>query len=151
MPERRVVPDTSSLIALSTLSLLDVLEHFYGEVVVPPAVAEEFGEPLPTWVTQLEANPLLVTALRESLGRGEAEVIAVAAESPGSLAILDDQRARAAARAMGVRLTGTLGVLLRAKHEGVLASVSSALDTLEQSGFHMSLQLTARVRQLAGE
>jgi hypothetical protein len=152
MPERqRVVPDTSCLIALSALSLLDVLHDFYGEVLVPAAVAEEFGEPLPEWVIQVQGNPLVIAALRESLGRGEAEVIAATAENSNTLAVLDDQRARAIARAMGIRLTGTLGILLRAKREGALTSVHSALDVLEQVGFHMSSELRAKVRELAEE
>lgn len=152
MPERqRVVPDTSCLIALSALSLLDLLERFYGEVLVPLAVADELGEPLPPWASKVQASPLLVTALRESLGRGEAEVIALAAETPGSLAVLDDQRARTTARSMGVKLTGTLGILLRAKREGALASMSSALEALEAIGFHMAPELAASMRELAGE
>jgi predicted nucleic acid-binding protein len=152
MPERqRVVVDTSCLIALSALSLLDVLEDFYEHVVVPVAVAEEFGEPLPDWMTAAQGNPLVVAALRESLGHGEAEVIAVAAQSAESLAVLDDQHARAVARAMGVQITGTLGILLRAKRDGALASISSALEVLERVGFHMSSELMARVRALAGE
>jgi len=152
MPEgQRVVPDTSCLIALSALSLLEVLKDFYREVMVPHAVAEEFGEPLPEWTVRVDATPLLVAALRESLGAGEAEVIAVAAESPGAVAILDDHRARAAAKGMGVRLTGTLGILLRAKREGVLTSLTPALDVLDRVGFHISSELRSRVRQLAGE
>lgn len=152
MPERqRVIPDTSCLIALSALSLLDVLQRFYGQVVIPVAVAEEFGEPLPEWMTRVQANPIVVAALRESLDHGEAEVIALAAQTTGALAVLDDQRARTVARAMGVELTGTLGILLRAKREGVLESLSSAIEVLERVGFHMSPELKARVLTLARE
>jgi len=147
----RVVPDTSCLIALSALSLLDLLREFYGEVAVPRGVAEELGEPLPAWVTHVDAAPLVVAALRESLGLGEAEVIAVAAAHPGTVAILDDERARAACRAMGVALTGTLGVLLRAKREGRLPSLSDALDALDAIGFRLSPELKAEARKLAGE
>ena len=119
MPDRRVVPDTTCLIALSAVSLLDLLHEFYDVVVVPDAVAHEFGDPLPSWVEAAQGDPVLVSALRQSLGPGEAEVIAVATQSADALAVLDDKRARATARAMGVRLTGTLGILLRAKREGL--------------------------------
>jgi hypothetical protein len=152
MPDpQRVVPDTSCLIALSALSLLDLLHEFYDEVLIPRGVAVELGEPLPAWAVLVDAAPLVVAALRDSLGLGESEVIAVAAEHPGSIAVLDDERARAVARAMGVTLTGTLGVLLRARREGRLPSLSAALDTLDAAGFRMSPALKARMRELAGE
>jgi predicted nucleic acid-binding protein len=152
MPDpQRVVPDTSCLIALSALSLLDLLREFYSEVLIPRSVASEFGEPLPAWVTLVDAAPLVVATLRESLGPGEAEVIAVAMEDPRSVAILDEQRARAVCRMMGIKLTGALGILLRAKREGRLPSLSAALDTLDEVGFHMSPALKARLCELAGE
>jgi predicted nucleic acid-binding protein len=152
MPDpQRVVVDTSCLIALSALSQLELLHDFYGRVLIPRGVAQEFGEPLPDWITLVDAAPLVVAALRESLDLGEAEVIAVAAEEQGSLAILDDDRARTTCRAMGVPLTGTLGVLLRAKREGRLPSLSAALDVLDTVGFYLSTELKARVRELAGE
>jgi len=78
-------------------------------VVVPDAVAKEFGEPLPSWAKPAQADP------------------------------------------MGVRLTGTLGILLRAKREGRLASMRAALEVLERTGFHMSSDLRAKACQLAGE
>jgi hypothetical protein len=151
MPERRVVPDTSCLIALSTLSLLELLDELYGDVAVPQAVIQEFGEPLPEWAKPVQGDPLVVTALRESLGHGEAEVIAVAAQSTETLTVLDDKHARAVAQTMGVQITGTLGILLRAKREGRLLSIRDALDTLEQSGFHLSSELKAKACELAGE
>jgi len=151
MPDRRVVPDTTCLIALSAMSRLDLLDELYDDVVVPDAVAQEFAEPLPQWAKPVHGDPLVIAALRESLGHGEAEVIAVAAQSADALAVLDDKRARATARAMGVRLTGTLGILLRAKREGRLPSMRAALDVLERAGFHMSSELRAKACKLAGE
>jgi len=42
----------------------------------------------------------------------------MALENPGSLAIIDDRLARELAKARGIRITGTAGVLLKAKHAG---------------------------------
>jgi predicted nucleic acid-binding protein len=92
MPDRHVVPGTSCLIALSALSLLDILDEFYNGVIIPHVVMQEFGEPLPEWVKPAQGDPLVVSALRQTLGHGEAEVIAVAAQRTDALAVLDDKQ-----------------------------------------------------------
>jgi len=84
------------------------------------------------------------------LGPGESEAIALAAQHPGALVVLDDLRARRVARDMGLRLTGTVGVLLRAKREGLLTSVSSALARAESVGFRVSIALRDEALRLAG-
>lgn len=72
------------------------------------------------------------------LGPGEAQVLALALEEPGSLVILDDGFARAEARARHIRLTGTAGVLLKAKQEGYIPAIAPLLDRLRQFGFRLS-------------
>lgn len=147
-----VVPDTSCLIALVALGQIDLLRAFYGTVFVPEAVADEFGDSLPPWLeSRRVTNTKLVAALHTSLGAGESEVIALATEVEGALVILDDLRARRVAADMGLRLTGTLGIILRAKKEGVLASVATALAQVESVGFRLSPALRAEALRLAGE
>lgn len=149
-----VLPDTSCLIALTAADALPVLRDLYPRVVVPAAVAHEFGAPLPEWIEIVEiptiARPL-ASALSSSIGRGETELIALAATRPGSLVVLDDRRARRVARDMGLRLTGTVGVLLRAKGEHLLGSVHRALVAAEAVGFRLSTELRQRALRLAEE
>lgn len=147
-----VVPDTSCLIALTALDQLQVLAELYPSCAVPPAVVEEYGPGLPPWIRLVQAQEMrLVAVLSDTLGRGEPEAIALASALPGSLVVLDDLRARRAARSVGLRLTGTLGVLLRAKREGRLTSLSNALEVMERTGFRLSADLRDSVLRLAGE
>ena len=147
-----VVVDTSCLIALASLDLLELLEHFYGIVTIPHAVRDEFGAELPSWVAAEPAgNAALVGALSESLGNGEAEAIALAAENPRSLLILDDLRARRIARSLGIAITGTLGVLIRARREGRIPSLRRTVEELEASGFRLSEELRAAALKMARE
>ena len=147
-----VVPDTSCLIALDALGQVEILLTFYGVATVPHAVAREFGHTLPRWLeVQAAKNVNLVAVLRGSLGPGEPEAIALASELHGSLLVLDDLRARRVASEMGLRLTGTLGLLLRAKNEGLLLSVADALSRIEQVGFRLSPTLRREVLTLARE
>jgi predicted nucleic acid-binding protein len=59
-----------------------------------------------------EASNLdLVELLSAGLGMGEAETIALASDVSADLALLDDLKARKAARRLGIRVMGTLGTL----------------------------------------
>jgi predicted nucleic acid-binding protein len=48
--KRVVISDTSCLIILSKIGLMDILKDLFGEVLISEEVRNEFGEPLPTWV-----------------------------------------------------------------------------------------------------
>jgi len=92
-----------------------------------------------------------VIQLIMDLGPGEAQVLALALEEPGSLVILDDGFARAVATACSIRLTDTAGVLLKAKQEGHINAVAPLLDTLKQQGFRLSDATRAAIVALAQE
>ena len=144
-----VVVDTSCLIALASVDLLDLLEHFYGTIRIPYAVRDEFGAELPTWVVAEPAgNTALAGALGESLGQGEAEAIALAMERPGSLLVVDDLSARRTVRSLGITITGTLGLLVRARRDGRIPSLHRVLEKLETSGFRLSEELRAAALEM---
>ena len=65
--------------------------------------------------------------------------------------IMDERLARRHARRLGLALTGTLGILVRAKKEGFVSSVSSVIDQLRQNGIRLSDALVAETLTLAGE
>ncbi len=149
---RVTIPDTSCLIGLAHGNLLDVLRRLFPEVLVPRGVASEFGEALPGWACVVPVdNTRLVQVLRLSLGLGESEVIALALEHRDAVAVLDDVRARRTARELGVRFTGTAGLLLKAKASGHISSVARALDTMTPSGSRLSDELRREVLRIAGE
>lgn len=50
-----------------------------------------------------------------------------------------------------LRVTGTLGILLRAKERGLLESVASMLDQLASLGFRLAPRLRATALRMAGE
>ena len=79
-----------------------------------------------------------------NLGDGEKEVLALGLETEDALLILDDRDARRYARALELEISGTLGLLLRAKERGILDAVQPVLDRLQALGF----RLNARTRQM---
>lgn len=140
MPETApVIVNSSCLIALSHIGMENVLCKLYNEIVVPEGVVKEFGEiNLGCVRIQKVDNPLVQFLIHQSnLGKGEAEVIALSF-SNGMTVILDDQKARGVAKAMGVKVTGTIGVILKAKREGLIESAYKKIIELKEKGFYVS-------------
>lgn len=165
MPESSdlVVVNATPLIALSLIGKLDLLQRLYGEVLVPPAVKSEVlaGGQHGVGIAEVRAATWLrVVSLRDprraellltDLDRGEAEVIALAQEQDADLVIIDERLARRHARRVGLELTGTLGVLLKAKAVGLVPSVAPLIDTLRLGGIRLSDAIVAEALRIAGE
>ena len=90
-----VIVDTSSLIALEKMDLLQILCKIYKEVVIPESVIREFGNlSLPCLSTRkVESNLLKLLITDLNLGKGEADVIALASQT-GLKVVIDDSKAR---------------------------------------------------------
>lgn len=159
---RKVIVNSTPLIALSKVDRLDVLHDMYGEVSVPRAV---FGEVTvkndvvrkkvesSDWIhvetIQSESNKQMYKA---KLHDGEVEVMILAQEcGEEHLVIIDDEQARKTAEYLGLHLTGTLGVLIKAKRNGLLDSVMPVIKNMEAHGIYFSDELKDRVRRLADE
>lgn len=154
--------NTSPLQYLHQLGALHILPALVKKSIVPPSVEEELniglelGLSLPNlqrldWVTVRRPSSSIVLPLVTDLGPGEREVLALALETPDSVCILDDALARQVAKAMQLRVTGTLGVLIDAKRSGIIPSVCPLLDQLQSLGFRLATHTRAAVLLLAGE
>lgn len=161
MLSRLVISNTSPLFYLHQINRLDLLQTLYGQITVPTAVQRELqaGQaqglsvpPVETlgWVTLAAAKASFLPNVTD-LGEGEAEVIALGIENPGSLLILDDALGRRIARLYRLTCTGTLGVLIRAKQAGHLAQVQPEIESLRASGMWITADVVAMVLGLAGE
>lgn len=161
MPEMIVV-DTSPIFYLHRLGLLDILNKLYGVVTVPKAVQHELkqgylqGEDVPhiegyPWINVVGVRLPQYLSLIADLGRGESEVLAIAADNPSALVVLDDKLARTIAEMQGFRLTGTVGVLLRAKEKKLIPSLKPAMERLVEVNFRLQPELIKRILFLAGE
>lgn len=90
--------------------------------------------------------------LRESLDPGEAEAIVLAIEHRADLLLVDERRARRTATAAGIRVTGLLGVVARAKQAGLVDLAKPLLDELiETARFWVGADLYAEVLAELGE
>ena len=136
---RRVISNTSCLIALSNIGRLEVLQKLYGTIIITPEVRMEFGDALPDWIFVLPvSDPSRTKLIQSTLDLGESSSIALATESDNPLLILDDGKARQFAKGMGLTLTGTLGVVIKAKQSSLITEdIADILSAFRQHGFHM--------------
>lgn len=149
-----VVADASPLIAFQQIGQLGLLQTIFTEVIVPPAVAREIQTSVPSvpWIVERPlAQAIAPLVLRASLGAGESEALSLAMEVHADRLLVDERAARRAARALGLAVIGTLGVLLAAKRKGLITEVGSPLDDLLRQGFWVSPRLVRQALSAAGE
>lgn len=127
-----VVSNTSPIINLAGIGHLDLLKQLYGRIIIPQAVYQEIvvtgaGEAGANEVKRLEwistytaTDPALVNSLSVELDPGEAEAIACALELKADLLLLDEKRGRLIAQRLGLKFIGLLGLLIEAKHKGIV-------------------------------
>ncbi len=94
----------------------------------------------------------MVGILSTTLDAGESEAIAMSLEWPADLLIMDESSGRAMARSLNIRITGTLGILLKAKRDGQIPSLEFEMDRLvQEAGFFVSSHVRNTFLAEAGE
>ena len=161
-----VVVDSSVLITLAAGEQFHQLRELYGALYVPPevwnevtAVAKPFGTDETRqardagWlIVRTPASLDKIHALPFNLQPGETEALALALELPDALLLVDDAQGRRAARALGIEYTGTIGVLLRAKHLGKLTMLQPVLMLMQRrTTFWLSAEVQRAALAQAGE
>jgi predicted nucleic acid-binding protein len=157
------VCDTTIPLYLGRIGQIDLLPALFAPVCVPEQVCLELdmGRVLRPdtinprsliWVELVAVSLVLIDSLPPNrLGTGERAVIAYAQAHHGCVAGMDDLRARQLAEAIGLKVTGTLGILLRAKQAGLISTVRPLVDDVTAQGFRLSPELHRDVLELAGE
>jgi predicted nucleic acid-binding protein len=159
-----VVSDTSPISNLHVIGRLHLLHDLFGTIVLPGAVLLElskltdFGYDISAienapWISvQSATDSLEVSRLAKQLDLGESEAIVLAQELGAAFLMIDERRGWKIANAMGLKTIGVLGVLLKAKSEGLIPVISPVLDDLESiAGFWMNESLRKEVLLQAGE
>ena len=159
-----VICNTSPLQYLHQIGLLNLIPELYGhgQILIPQAVVDEINagrhsnKNLPTltdlsWAIISPPVRSPTVSYRTNLGTGEKHVIGLGLNTPDALLIMDDRVARRCAFEAGLDVTGTVGLLLVGKQQGLPTSVKPSLDRLLNSGFHISTNIYQKGLELAGE
>jgi predicted nucleic acid-binding protein len=154
-----VIADSSPLIYLSRVGALDILRLLYGEVLVPSVVWTEVVGMRPnapgaeavraaTWLRIPDVEPDPVDL---GLDPGESAAILLAEALHADLLLIDERAGRAVAEARGVRVRGTVGVLVLGCRAGHLALLKPMLDALVSEGFRIAPGLVTQALRDVGE
>jgi len=149
---KTIISDTSCLIILSNINELDLLRKVYGEITTTSIIAEEFNDPLPEWISIHDIKDSHSQKILETqIDRGEASAIALALEIPDSLIILDDFKGRKVAVKLGLKITGTIGVIIKAKLLGIIPSIKPLFLKIRLTNFRLSDEIEKQALIAAGE
>jgi predicted nucleic acid-binding protein len=147
-----VISDTSTLILFHKIDEFSLLQKVYGELITTPEIAEEFGEDLPDWIKiQSVSDKKYQDFLETQIDYGEASAIALATEYDDVLLLLDDLKARKLAVRLKFKITGTLGVINRAKQMSIIDRVKPLIDKLLLTDFRVADNIVEEILKLNKE
>ncbi len=148
-----VVSDTTPLISLLKINRIDLLEKLFDRVLIPDAVFSELTTDerfrleadqirqkefiIVKSVANAEATSLLQRAT--GLDQGESEAIVLTDEWNADLLLMDEAKGRSVSAQMGLRIMGTIGILMAAyeEHELTADEVKECVDGLQRAGRHI--------------
>lgn len=144
----KVVSNTTPIISLLKIDKLQVLKDLYGEVYIPQEVFNEIeaGKNKEFYADLSQINWIKVEKIKDvkslsyflDLDKGEAEAIVLATENEADLIILDESLGRFHAKHVGLKVTGTMGVLLKAKQLGYVKELKPLLFELRTKNVWLS-------------
>ena len=158
-----IVCNATPLIAFARIERLDLLHEIAGNIVIPDEVAKEirnhrntaFGAvhlERETWISvEAVQSSAQTQLLLPVLDRGEAEVIALALERQAELVLMDELTGRKVAQSLNLTVTGTVGILIRAKQKGRIPAVGPLLEKMRHCGIRYSERFMQAVLQQIGE
>ena len=153
-----VVSNTSPILNLAIVDRLILLEQQFGDLI-PGAVLDELKinekrlgsqvirEAISVgWIQLREvSNQPLTQLLKQTLDNGEAEAIALAVELKADWTLLDKREGRKMAKSLGLKVTGILGVLLRAKQADIKSLQPVIDDLISKAGFRIAPELLLQI------
>lgn len=149
---KTIISDTSCFIVLNNIRELDLLHKVYTQIITTPDIATEYGEPLPEWVEIVTVKDKYSQRILEmQIDKGESSAIALALETPDCTIILDDYKARKIAEQLGITITGTIGVIIKAKLKGIIPSIKQILEKIKQTDFRLSADIELQALKEANE
>lgn len=157
----KIISNTTPLISLLKIDRLDLLRGVYEEIIVPKAVFDEIerGKIKPYYadISQLDWVQILPIKNKASLlyfldlDQGEAEVIVLATEIRADLVIIDETLGRRFAKHANLRVTGTLGILIKAKQLGLIDKILPLIDAMQSQGIWIGERLKASILAIVNE
>ncbi|MEQ8970251.1 MAG: DUF3368 domain-containing protein [Coleofasciculus sp. C1-SOL-03] len=158
-----IISNATPLIAFAKINQLSLLRQIVGNLTIPDAVAQEISDytqnktgfidlEQETWINiQTITAKEQLALLLPSLDRGEAEVITLALEEKAKLVLIDELTGRKVAESLSLNVSGSVGILIKAKQLGEIKAVKPFLDAMLKQGIYFSQRFIDAVLQLMAE
>ena len=151
----KIVSNTTPIISLLKLNRLELLQKLYKQIYIPTAVyneieagkAKEYYKDLSeiNWINIAEIQDKQAVKYFLDLDAGEAEAIVLATELNADLIILDEKLGRFHAKHADLKVTGTIGILIKAKSEALIGKLKPLLDELTDKEVWISEKLKSEI------
>jgi predicted nucleic acid-binding protein len=155
-----VFSNTTPFIALSSIGRLELLPQLFDKIYVAESVASECAEGGRILVPDLKSLDWVVHVADEAsstlpilfeLDRGEKQTITLARKYGATRVIIDERLGRRVAEYLDLNVTGTLGVLAKAKSTNLIPSFHEAALAMRQQGIYYNPGLVTRIAHHLGE
>lgn len=162
MSKRLWVVNASPIISLATIEQAHLLSDSCEQMIIPHAVEQEIldgpdNDLAKRWIMTTgqqwvhDTGSVVPLVAPWDLGAGESEVLSWSYQHPEYQSVIDDLAARKFAKAFGIALCGTIGVIVVAKKTGLIPSVKTLLKRLSDVDFRIDDRLYQTALRLAGE
>jgi predicted nucleic acid-binding protein len=155
-----VFSNTTPIIALSAVGQLDLLPQLFQRIHVVGEVIDECvaGGPIQVpdltrlpWIEAIQSTPPLHSSVLLELDKGEKHTLDMARKLNADRVLIDEKIGRNVAEYLGLKITGTLGVLLKAKQQGLIPSFRKHVVDMQAQGIRYNVRLVGRLAALVGE
>lgn len=157
----KTVSNTTPIISLLKLDRLELLQKIYTQIYIPTAVFDEieagkakgYYKDLSEidWINIIEIQDKQAVKYFLDLDAGEAEAIVLATELNADLIILDEKLGRFHAKHADLKVTGTIGILIKAKTVGLIEKLEPLLNELIDKDVWISEKLKTEILKKVGE
>lgn len=147
----KVVTNTTPIISLLKLNKLEILRQLYQNIYIPVAVYNEVeaGKTTEYYKDLSKIDWIKIEKIKDEnavkyfldLDLGEAEAIVLATELKADLIVLDEKLGRYHAKHADLKITGTIGILIKAKKEGLISELKPLLNELSEKNVWISEKL----------
>lgn len=163
MHKKIIVINSTPIIALSSIDEIILLKQLYNEVFIPEAVKNEiFAKPDSKAKNDIEKSLdwLIVKSISNTEARrffkvqlheGEVEVMILGKEMNADVLVIDDYIAREYAKHLDFKVTGTIGVLLKAKENKLIKEIKPLLNKLIKNGIYIGDKLYKEILMISNE
>jgi uncharacterized protein len=158
-----IISNATPLIAFARIAQLPLMQEIVGRLIIPQTVADEIaaysatapGGILLSDEPWIQIQPLQTETqmhlLMPTLDKGEASVIALAIERKANLVLIDELTGRKVAESLGLKVSGSVGLLIKAKQIGKLQSIKPFLEDMKKAGIFFSQRFIDEVLRYVGE